>query len=181
MIEASVVYCGMQVITQFQLDEGVDELQDDPTFTAVFGEVERSNFLAFIRKLQGTWSPEDFEYWKIANDNRMEWMRRFRSGGGTLVFGTDMQFGGIMLHRELRNAVSLGMTPLEVIAAATGGAARAMRLQDEIGTISVGKSADFVVLNRDPSEDLSALRDIHSVFRGGRLMWTSDEASGQII
>jgi imidazolonepropionase-like amidohydrolase len=181
MIESGVVYCGMQVIAQFQLDEGVDELKADPTFTSVFGEVERSNFLAFIRKLQGTWSPEDFEYWKIANDNRMEWMRRFRSAGGALIFGTDMQFGGIMLHQELRNALALGMTPLQVIAAATGGAARAMRLQDEFGTISAGKSADFVVLNRDPSYDLSALRDIASVFLGGRLMWSSNEASARVI
>ena len=166
MIDAGVIYCGMHVITQFQLDEGVDELKADPHFISLFGETERSNFLAFISKLQGTWSPEDFAYWRIANENRIEWMRRFRSGGGVLIFGTDMQFGGIMLHRELRNALALGMTPLEVIAAATGGAARAMRLDDEIGTISAGKRADFVVLNRDPSADLSALRDIDFVFPG---------------
>lgn len=180
MVDAGVVYCGMHVITQFQIDEGVDELKADPDFKTLFGEIERSNFLTFLRKLQGTWSPEDFAYWRIANENRMEWMRRFRSGGGVLIFGTDMQFGGIMLHRELRNALGLGMTPLEVIAAATGGASRAMHLDEELGTITAGKRADFVVLNRNPANDLSALRDIDSVFRDGRLVWSSSQPPSQV-
>lgn len=181
MIDAGVVYCGMHVITQFQIDEGVDELKADRHFKSLFGETERSNFLTFLRKLQGTWSREDFAYWRIANENRMEWMRRFRSGGGVLIFGTDMQFGGIMLHRELRNALALGMTPLEVITAATGGASRAMHLDEEFGTITAGKRADFVVLNRNPANDLSALRDIDSVFRDGRLVWSSSQSPGQVI
>ena len=59
-------------------------------------------------------------------------MQRFRDLGGGLLAGTDMQFGGIMLHRELRNLETLGMSPLEVIAAATGGCAKAFGLDDEL-------------------------------------------------
>lgn len=173
MVAAKVVYCGMQVITQYQLDEGLDELQADPQFIALFGETERSNFVAFIRKLQGSWSAEDFAHWRVANENRLEWMRRFRAAGGVLVFGTDMQFGGIMMHREFQNALRLGMTPLEVIAAATGGTARALGLDGEFGTITAGNKADLIVLNRSPATDLFALRDIHSVMREGQVLWSA--------
>ena len=173
MIEAQVVYCGMQVITQYQLNEGVAELKSDPQFDSLFDADDRARFLAFIDRIQGTWSEADFALWRIANENRMEWMRRFRAAGGVLIFGTDMQFGGIMLHREFANAEALGMSPLEVIAAATGGAAGALGLDAEIGTIRPGRSADLVVLNRDPSADLSALRDVDSVYRDGRLLWRS--------
>jgi imidazolonepropionase-like amidohydrolase len=179
MLDAKVVYCGMQVITQYQLNEGVAELSADPQFNALFSAADRARFLAFIDRIQGTWSNEDFAQWRIANDNRMEWMRRFRAGGGVLVFGTDMQFGGIMLHRELANALTLGMMPLEVIAAATGGTARALGLDAEIGTIRPGRCADLVVLNRDPSADLTALRDVDCVFREGRLLWRDALASHQ--
>jgi len=179
MLEAQVVYCGMQVITQYQLDEGVAELRADPQFITLFSDADRERFLAFIDLIQGTWSTEDFALWRIANENRMEWMRRFRAGGGVLVFGTDMQFGGIMLHRELGNARALGMTPLEVIAAATGGTAAALGLGREVGTIRPGLAADLIVLNRDPADDLAALRDIHCVFREGRLLWQAPQASQQ--
>jgi imidazolonepropionase-like amidohydrolase len=171
MVERGVAYCGMQVITQFQLGEGTAELNADPDFCSLFGETERSSFFEFLRKLQGTWSDEDFAHWKVANENRLEWMRRFRALGGALIFGTDMQFGGIMLHRELANALRLGMTPLEIIASATGVAASVLRVSDRLGSLRKGLKADLVVLNRSPSHDLSALRDIVFVMKGGRVVW----------
>ncbi len=120
MVMRGVSYCGMQAITQFQVGEGVAALETDPDFTALFGENERRTFRDFTRRLQGTWTDEDLEYGRRANDKRMEWMQRYRALGGILLAGTDMQFGGIMLHRELKNLEALGMSRLEVIAAATG-------------------------------------------------------------
>ncbi len=90
-----------------------------------------------------------------------------------------MQFGGIMLHRELKNLEALGMTRLQVIMAATGGAARALRLDSELGLISEGRFADLSVLYSDPLKDLSALRDIACVMKGGAVMWT-DGRTGNI-
>ena len=100
----------------------------------------------------------------------MEWMQRFRELGGQLLAGTDMQFGGIMLHRELRNLQTLGMSPLEVIATATGGCAKALRLDHEIGLIQKGRKADLLVLERSPLKDLSALREIERVVKGGEIV-----------
>ena len=170
MIERGVPYCGMHVIAQFLVGEGVPELEADADFADIFGDAERNAFRDFVRRLSGMWTAEDADWWERANEARMEWMRRFRAMGGQLLVGTDTQFSGIMLHRELANIAALGASPLEVIAMASGGNARAMRLE-ELGTIEAGKRADIVVLNRDPLADLGALRDIETVFRDGVALW----------
>ncbi|MGD9536337.1 MAG: amidohydrolase family protein [Alphaproteobacteria bacterium] len=176
MIRHGACYCGMQVITQFQAGDGVAALEADEDFVTLFGDAERESFLAFSRRLQGSWTAEDMTCWKRANEARMEWMRRFRAMGGVLLAGTDMQFGGIMLHRELRNIAALGASPIEVIATASGGCARALRLDANLGTIREGRLADIVVLNRDPLADLGALRDIDCVIKEGALLWSRDAA-----
>lgn len=166
MIRHGVPYCGMHVIAQFLVGVGVPELEADTDFTDIFGKAERTAFRDFVERVSGMWTAEDVAWWERANEARMEWMRRFRTMGGQLLVGTDTQFSGIMLHRELANIAALGASPLEVIAMASGGNARAMGL-DELGTIEAGKRADIVVLNRDPLADLGALRDIETVFRDG--------------
>jgi hypothetical protein len=178
LVRHGVCYCGMQVIVQFQAGDGVSELEADADFASLFGPAERSAFLSFAQRLQGGWSADDLACWKRANDARMEWMRRFRAIGGVLLAGTDMQFGGIMLHRELRNIAALGASPLEVIAIASGGAARALRLEATLGTIKEGRLADIVVLNRDPSADLGALRDVDCVIKDGAPLWRNNGAHG---
>jgi hypothetical protein len=167
MIEHGVSYCGMQVITQFQVGEGVAFLEADEDYRKLFSDTEREAFRAFVERLRGSWTEEDVDYARQANDKRMEWMHRFRDLGGVLLVGTDMQFGGIMLHRELANLEAVGLSRLEVITAATGGAARALELDDKVGLIKEGLRADLVVLNRNPLHDVSALRDICLVMKDG--------------
>ena len=180
MIERGVPYCGMQVIAQFLVGDGVPELEADADFQEVFGDAERTAFRDFVQRLSGMWTAEDADWWRRANDARMEWMRRFRAMGGTLLVGTDTQFSGIMLHRELANIAALGASPLEAIAMASGGNARAMGLED-LGTIEAGKRADLVVLDRDPLADLGALRDVDTVVKDGAVLWRrpTDESSAE--
>lgn len=180
MIQHQVSYCAMAVITQYQVGEGVTELEADADYQNLFGQGERNAFRDFSQRLQGSWSVEDLEYARIANNNRMEWLRRFRDMGGVLLAGTDMQFGGIMLHRELRNLEAIGMSPLEVITAATGGSAKALHVETEFGLLREDLSADLVVLNSDPLKDLTALRDIDCVYRGGKILWSAVPESSEI-
>src|SRR5205085_12078439 len=70
-----------------------------------------------------------------------------------LPIWADMQFGGIMLHRELRNLAEVGLSMGEIIAAATGQAARALGMADTLGTIRAGMLADLLVVNADPSRE----------------------------
>lgn len=63
-----------------------------------------------------------------------------------------------------------GMSAGEILVAATSNAARALRLDSELGTLTVGKLADLVVYPADPSVDITALRDPSHVIMGGKLV-----------
>ncbi len=145
--------------------------------TGGFSETEKTAFRAFTQRLQGSWTEDDLAYARAANEMRSEWMRRFRELGGVLLAGTDMQFGGIMLHRELRNLEALGLSRLDVITAATGGCARALRLDSRLGILRHGLAADLVVLDSDPLKELAALRDIAFVVKDGAVMWSKPDAA----
>lgn len=181
MVERGVRYCGMHVIARFQAGEGAAELMADADFVGLFGQAERDSFQRFTRRLQGSWTQADLDHWRIANDNRLEWVRRYRAMGGVLLIGTDMQFGGIMFHHELRNLAALGISPLEVIAMATGGSAHALGMEAWLGTIREGRAADIVVLDRDPSKDLGALRDVAFVIKGGAVLWANRREQNRTI
>jgi hypothetical protein len=169
MVKHGVSYCPTLVIHQHQV-ETTDTLQSDRDYRALFGETEREEWAAFLRYIQGNWSEPDRRDMAAAYDKRVDWIHRFHSKGGTVVVGTDMQFGGIVLHRELRNLEEAGLSRTEVIAAATGRAARELGKAESLGTLQPGKLADILVLNRDPLRDLSALRDITHVIKGGEIV-----------
>jgi imidazolonepropionase-like amidohydrolase len=59
------------------------------------------------------------------------------------------------------------MAPMDALKAATSEAAKTLKQQD-VGVVEPGRYADFVVLNRDPTEDITALQDsITAVYKGG--------------
>lgn len=91
--------------------------------------------------------------------------------GVDVVLGTDAgavpdHFFGYTGHRELEIFVRLGMTPAQAIVAATSRPAARLGLED-MGTIAEGKSADFVVLDRSPLEDIRNTRSISRVYLRG--------------
>jgi imidazolonepropionase-like amidohydrolase len=60
------------------------------------------------------------------------------------------------------------MSPMKVLTAATGDAARAMKLDARLGTLQTGKDADFVVLGANPITDIKNTQRIEAVWIGGR-------------
>ena len=89
-----------------------------------------------------------------------------------IVLGTDAgavpnHFFGYTGHRELEIFVRLGMTPMQAIVAATSRPAQRLGLS-EMGTIAPGKSADFVILDANPLEDIRNTRTISRVYLRGR-------------
>lgn len=96
-------------------------------------------------------------------------LRELHRQGLTLVAGTDQAIPGYSLHRELEIYVQAGLTPMEALQAATSVPARVMGLDDQVGTLQVGKRADMVLLDGDPLADVHNTRRIAKTIAAGRV------------
>jgi imidazolonepropionase-like amidohydrolase len=110
---------------------------------------------------------------KKAVDQGLRNVRLLSEGGVTIAMGTDSgavvgRWQGYNEHRELELMVKAGLSPMQSIVAATGGAARVTRLDTLLGTLEPGKWADFLVLNANPLTDIRNTRQIDSVWIAGR-------------
>lgn len=89
---------------------------------------------------------------------------------------------GVALHRELELLVAAGLTPEQALTAATSAPAKAFRLADR-GRIAPGLRADLLLVNGDPTRDITATRDIAGVWKGGvaldRAPWAKSVAAGR--
>jgi imidazolonepropionase-like amidohydrolase len=101
----------------------------------------------------------------LANHRRMRELGvRFAAGTDARV--TETKFDG--LPYELQIWVDdLGFSPLEAIRGATGEAAEALDLAADRGTLEPGKLADLLVVDGDPTADITALRNVRAVLKGG--------------
>ena len=74
---------------------------------------------------------------------------------------------GWAFQREMELLAASGMTNMEIIQAATIENARFLRIEDRLGTVEVGKQADLLLLQGDPSKDLAAIYNIERVMLNG--------------
>jgi imidazolonepropionase-like amidohydrolase len=94
-------------------------------------------------------------------------------GGGHLItLGTDHPswgefFSPFSVHRELHALALSGIPPAAVLKIATINSARALRVDDRLGTLEPGKLADLMIMKGDPLEDIRNTRNVHSVVKGG--------------
>ena len=98
--------------------------------------------------------------------------RAFVQAGGLLVAGTDPTGSGGVIpgfsnQRQVELLVDAGFSPLEAIKISTLNGARYLGRDKSVGSIAVGKQADLVVLNGDPSASIGDIRNIELVFRQG--------------
>jgi len=103
-------------------------------------------------------------------------LRRFLQLGGTVALGDD--YAGLPASRNAHFVLGMpmpeilwmaeaGMTPMQIIVAATQNAARVCGLGAELGTLEAGKTADVLVVNGDPLSDLNALLNVRLVIHRG--------------
>ena len=93
---------------------------------------------------------------------------RLSQEGITISFGTDGS-SPWAAHQELADMVRSGMSPADVIVAATSTSAEFVGA-DDLGTVAAGKSADFVVLDANPLDDITNTRTIDAVYLRGAAM-----------
>jgi imidazolonepropionase-like amidohydrolase len=100
-------------------------------------------------------------FWAIQGRN----LAKMNAAGVRIVVGTDGNTP-YAPHVEMRDMVAAGMTPMQVIVAATRNGAQFLKLTDT-GTIEANKSADFLVLDANPLDDITNTRKIASVYLRG--------------
>ena len=115
-------------------------------------------------------SPADRQQWARDVQHAREATARLSRAGVTLGTGTDIWQIPTGVHMELEQLVAAGLTPAQAIHAGTGGAARILGAEKDLGTIEVGKRADLVLLDADPLADIRNTRRIWEVVRDGRLV-----------
>jgi imidazolonepropionase-like amidohydrolase len=118
-------------------------------------------------------SPEDDKaYWR-AFDKIIETVATMREKGIQLVPGTDLG-GSLNYHRELELYQLVGMTPSEILKWATYDMAAYVGQEDELGSVEVGKLADFFLIPGDPTADLKAIKTISMVVKDGTFYFPSE-------
>ncbi len=103
--------------------------------------------------------------------NAMENLKRLADAGVRIGYGTDSgvltRFEGFGEHMELQLMVEAGMTPAQVITAATKGSAEFLGQEKDLGTLEQGKWADLIVLGADPLANIRNSRQIDAVYIAG--------------
>ena len=98
----------------------------------------------------------------------LDMLRRAHEGGVTVAFGTD---SGVSDHgqnaREFELMVEAGFTPIEAIQAATVNAAAHLGMEDRLGRLAPGYSADLIAVDGDPTANVSELRAVQWVMARG--------------
>jgi len=104
---------------------------------------------------------ETHAFWSIQARN----LAKMNTAGARIVVGTDGNTP-YAPHIEMEDMVAAGMTPMQVIVAATRNGAQFLRMNDA-GTIEANKSADFLVLDANPLDNIRNTRQISSVYLRG--------------
>ncbi len=81
--------------------------------------------------------------------------------------GNPLTLHGPSVYWEMASMQEAGMSPMEVLVAATRNGARTMGRERDLGTLEVGKLADLVVLTADPTADIGNVQRVRFVMRGG--------------
>lgn len=128
----------------------------------------------------------ELEAMGITSPTAEERMAHCRAHGVEVATGTDAGGNAIVLHgdngAELVMLVRCGYSPMEAIVAATSTAARAIRVDRQVGSVEPGKQADLVAFPRNPLDDIEVVSAVHGgapslVMKAGRLHRTPGPAA----
>ncbi|SRR5579871_110683 len=149
---------------QLMADKGV---YFDPNFLVLH------NYLELKPKFLGTgnYTEEGFAYMEKALPLDDQVIRKARAHHVKIVFGTDAVAGAHGRNAEefIYRVKDGGDNPLDAIASATSVAAEALRMSDKIGMLAPGMEADIVAVNGDPLADITAVRQVKFVMKGGHV------------
>jgi hypothetical protein len=117
--------------------------------------------------------PSTREQYRASYRKALEVLGRLDRAGVTLVPGTD-NVAGFTLHREYELWAQAGISPARVLQHATLGSARVLGLDQEIGRVAPGFSADLILVDGDPTQNISAIRRIAMVVKQGDVFFPAE-------
>ncbi len=151
---------------------------------------EARYFTPYARELLKRRGPPPPESDPAEFNQRLVELRKLHAAGGAhlLIIGTDEPvyttlLPGFAYHRELQAMVYAGIPAADVLQAATLNGARALGVDDRLGSIEAGKLADLVVVRGDPLQDIRATRNVELVVKNGQIHRPGDlleQAKGRI-
>ena len=167
---------------QVAIDGGVDDLAHQILFGKISDEliqqmVERDVWLVPTLVEEDDLAADvglTDEQMKEFVEIRQDGLRRYLAAGGKVAMGSD--FGATeripqgMPLPELQRMVEFGMTPMQVIVAATSHAAQVCNLGDRLGTLETGKQADVIVVRGNPLEEIQAMGEVIVVIKNGEVI-----------
>ena len=110
----------------------------------------------------------------FTNMERM--VKMLYDNGIPIVAGTD-GLAGFGLHRELELYVQAGIPAPEVLRIATLGAATVMHRADRFGSVAPGKLADLIIVDGDPTTNISDVRNVRTVVKNGNVFDAKEVAA----
>ncbi len=137
----------------------------DPSYAAVADHVPFATQRAW-RNNSTDVSGGKLEIYRASWQRMMQFLGRLHEAGVPLVAGTD-SLAGFMLHRELELYVQAGIPAGEAIRIATENGARHSGVLGDRGTVERGKRADLILVDGDPTKNISDIRRISYVLKDG--------------
>lgn len=154
---------------------GVETIEHGDEGTKEVFELMKENNVAFCPTLAAGDAILQYNGWEKGSDpdperivNKKRSFKVALESGVKICFGGDV---GVYPHgdnvRELEMMVAYGMKPQQVLEIATSGNARIFHLENELGSVKKGLLADLIAVEGDPLDDISNLRRIKFVMKGG--------------
>lgn len=156
---------------------GVATIEHGDEGTAEVFRLMADKGVAFCPTLAAGDAIAQYGGWKRGTDpeparirSKRQSFRTALESGVTICSGSDV---GVFTHgdnaRELELLVDYGLTPLDALKAATSVNGRVLRMEDHIGSVSPGLWADLIAVEGDPTKEISKLRSVRFVMKGGHI------------
>ena len=137
------------------------EVHDDKKLTRFYPH----NVLDDMTRRRRVWARKDEFFFPMAAESAA----RIQRAGGLVGVGGHGQLQGLGYHWEMWALAMGGMTPREVLQAATIDGAKIIGFDQDLGTLEPGKLADLVVLDKNPLDDIRNTNTIRYVMKNGEL------------
>ena len=167
---------GMRVIDE----DGQKLMLDEPLIVDIWGKDEVEEFYRIYPQVRAEYYEGPESFYQISNfgdlskfrDSGMHNIKIAYDVGMQIACGTDDIYAslwpGEAMHREMELLVMAGIPALDVITMCTSEAAKILRREDKFGTLQAGLSADILIVEGNPAENISDSRNVKHVFSQGR-------------